>query len=262
MKFRYALPTRCFSQDLKQSIREIAAMRVEGVQLDLRNELRPNELGASGVRQFLRQLGEQNLCVASTAFPLRKPLADSELLDARLDAIRAAMAFSYQLRCPLLTLRPGLLPDPETAPAQWEFLRDLLNDLAAFGDHTGTTLCLTISFESPARVRKLLSDVTAGPLGINFDPVNSLGKPQSPGESFREFHSWVRQFRARDGLSDQDGGVEETVLGRGEIDWAEMIALLHEANYSGWVLLDRVAGDNASRDLALGLKYLRNLLPF
>ncbi|HUG18428.1 MAG TPA: sugar phosphate isomerase/epimerase family protein [Planctomycetaceae bacterium] len=262
MKFRYALPARCFSRDLKQAFRDIAALQVEGIQLDLRNELRPGELGESGVKQFLKQLEEQNLRVASTAFPLRKPLAEPELLDARLEAIRAAMAFTFQLKTPILTLRPGTLPDPESAPEQWELLCDVLNDLTRFGNHIGTTLCLSLSFEFPARVRRLFADVTAGPLGINFDPLNAVGGPQSPGESFREFHRVIQHVRARDGLSDQDGTIEETVLGRGEVDWTELIALLQEASYSGWILLDRISGENAPRDLAYGLKYLKNLLPF
>jgi len=38
--------------------------------------------------------------------------------------------------------------------------------------------------------------------------------------------------------------------------------LLKEADYRGWIVIDRTSGDDKVRDLSTGLSYLRQLLPF
>ena len=262
MNLRLALPTRCLANSLKPALREASRLQVAGVQLDVRQEVSPEQMGDTAIRHFCKTLQEMNLQVASGAFPLRQPIYDPQWLERRLDAIRKAMTFCFQLGTDVLTVRPGRLPDPETKHDEWKVLTEILNELTRFGNHAGVTLCLSLSFEFPERVRQLFEEVQEGPLGINFDPLNLIGAEQDPSSMFREFHAEIKHLRARDGLRNIDEEVEETPLGRGAVDWTELAALLFEADFRGWVLLDRTSGENRARDLASGLSYFRQLLPF
>lgn len=262
MSLRFALPTRCLSASLKTALREASKLQVSGIQLDVRREVSPEEMGATAVRHFRKMLDELNLEVASGAFPLRQAIYDAQWLERRLEAIRQAMTFCFQLGTGVLTVRPGRLPDPEAKHDEWKVLTEILNDLTRFGNQAGVTLCLSLSFEFPERVRQLLQEVQEGPLAINFDPLNLIGAERDPSAIFREFHADIKHIRARDGLRNIDDEVEETPLGLGSVDWTELIALLHEADFRGWIVLDRTSGENRARDLASGLEYLRKLLPF
>jgi len=262
MKLRYALPTRCLSTNLKQALLSATRLEVDGVQIDVRQELPADEMGATAIRDFRNRLREMNLSIASTAFPMRQALHTPEWIEQRLNSIRTAMTFSYQLGTDVLTLRPGTLPNPEEQPDQWQIFCEILNDLAGFGNHSGVTLCLSLSMEYPQRVRQLFESVSAGPLGLNFDPVNVLAAERNVSETFREFHREIRHIRARDGLRNIDEEIEEYPIGMGAVDWTELLALLHEADYQNWIVLDRTAGENRLRDLSAGLAYLRQLLPF
>lgn len=237
-------------------------MQVAGVQLDVRQEVSADEMGTTAIRHFRNSLDEMNLKVASGAFPLRQAIYDPQWLERRLEAIRKAMTFCFQLGTDVLTVRPGRLPDPETKHDEWKVLTEILNELTRFGNHSGVTLCLSLSFEFPNRVRQLQQEVQEGPLGINFDPLNLLGAEQNPSAIFRDFHAGIKHIRARDGLRNIDEEVEETPLGQGSVDWMELVALLHEADYRGWMVLDRTSGENRARDLASGLAYLRQFMPF
>jgi sugar phosphate isomerase/epimerase len=262
MQQRLAVPTRCLSNALKPALREASRLQVAGVQLDVRQEVAPTEMGPTAIRHFRKTLEELNLKVASGAFPLRQAIYDAQWLERRLDAIRQAMTFCFQLGTDVLTVRPGRLPDPDTRHDEWKVLTEILNELTRFGNHSGVTLCLSLSFESPERVRRLLQEVQEGPLGINFDPLNLIGSGQDPSSMFRDFHADIKHIRARDGLRNIDDEVEETPLGLGAVDWTELVALLHEADYRGWIVLDRTAGENRARDLEAGLTYFRQLMPF
>ncbi|MBD3674107.1 MAG: sugar phosphate isomerase/epimerase [Planctomycetaceae bacterium] len=262
MNFQYALPTRCLSSNLKQALLSAARMQVAGIQLDVRQELSSEQLGKTGIRDFRNRLEELNLKVASGAFPLRQAIYDPQWLERRLEALRAAMVFTYQLGSEVLTVRPGRLPDAETRPDEWQVLVEILNELARFGNHSGVTLCLSLSLEFPERAHRLFESVTEGPLGINFDPLNILAGEQRVDEMFRKFHHRVGHIRARDGLRNIDDEVEEYPIGMGAVDWTEFLALLHEADYQGWIVLDRTSGEDRARDLSIGLSYLQQLLPF
>ena len=262
MNFQYALPTRCLSANLKQALLSAARMKVAGVQLDVRQEVSPDQMGKTAIRDFHNRLQELNLKIASTAFPMRQSIYEPQWLEQRLEAIRSAMMFTYQLGSDVLTVRPGRLPSAEERPEEWQVLVEILNELARFGNHSGVTLCLSVSMEFPQRVHQLFQSITEGPLGINFDPLNVLANEQNVAEMFREFHSQIRHLRARDGLRNIDDEVEEYPIGMGAVDWTEFLALLHEADYDGWIVLDRTSGEDRARDLSIGLRYLQQLLPF
>src|SRR5262245_2402745 len=80
---RIALATRCLGLPLRGSLLAASSFGAAGVQLDVRDELKPGDLSETGRRQFLHQLEESGLSVASVAFPLRRALFDQEHLDAR-----------------------------------------------------------------------------------------------------------------------------------------------------------------------------------
>ena len=193
---------------------------------------------------------------------MRQAIYDPQWIEQRLEALRSAMTFCFQLGTDVLTVRPGRLPDPEQRPAEWQVLCEVLNDLARFGNHAGVTLCLSLSMEFPARVRQLLQAVIEGPLGINFDPLNVMVSENGLNEVVREFHAEIKHVRARDGIRNVDDEVEECPLGMGGVDWPLFLGLLHEADYRNWIVLDRTSGDDRIRDLSVGLSYLRELSPF
>jgi len=262
MSSQYALPTRCLSSNLKQAIISAARFQVAGVQVDVRQELSPDKMGATAIRDFRNRLQEMNLKVASGAFPMRQAIYEPQWLEQRLEALRSAMTFCYQLGTDVLTVRTGRLPDPENRSGEWQVLCEVLNEMARLGNHTGVTLCLSLSMESPERVRQLLKTVTEGQLGLNFDPLTVMAADHDLSVLFRDFHAEIKHVRARDGIRDINHEIEECPLGMGGVDWPQFLGLLQEADYRGWIVIDRTSGDDKVRDLSTGLSYLRQLLPF
>lgn len=255
---RIAVATRCFGHPLETSIRLAGEIGAGGVQLDVRDELRPTDLTDTGRRQFLHRLTERGLKVASVSFPLRRPLYDQQHLDARVGSLKKAMQFAYDLGASVLTTRVGPIP-ADGEGTSYPLLCEVLNDLARHGNHVGVTLAVVPVAESPETLGKLFDSVKAGPIGVDFDPAAFAIAKHSPSQAIRDLYSYVVHVQARDGLREFDGGGVEVLLGRGEVDWVELLPLLDEIEYRGWTTVVRTQGDDKLGDMTRAIKFLRQV---
>ena len=255
---RMAVATRSFQEPLKQSVQTAGTMGAQGVQFELRNEVRPGELSETGRRQLLHYLEEMNLTVASTMFPTRRSFYDLEGLDTRLAGTRQAMEFTYQLNATVMTLRIGRIPsEPESE--EYQILRQVMNDLARHGNRVGVTIAITPTRDEPAFLLKLLSEITQGPVGINFDPATFIMSGQNPSDALAKLEEQLMHVLVRDAIRDIDGGGMEVPVGRGEVDWEEFLALLDEAEYKNWLIIDRTQGEDRPGDIRRAMQYLKNV---
>jgi sugar phosphate isomerase/epimerase len=243
---------------LKDSIRAAASLAVQGVQFDAREELKPGELTETGRRQLLHTLEQQGISVASLAFPTRRSFYDDDQLDARVGAAKRAMELAWQLRARVVTARVGKIPDKESK--SYRVLQAVLEDLARHGNQIGATLAITPTHDTPQALAELIDSVKTGPLGIDFDTAVFVMSGHNPAQALRTLHAATIHFTARDAIRDIDAGGLETAVGRGEVDWVELLPFLDEIGYAGWVTVSRTQGDDRAGDAARAVKYLRNVL--
>ncbi len=252
-----AIATRCLSLPLKPALVLAAQLGAGGVQIDGRNELKPDELSATGRRELLHRLEEMRLSIAALDFPLRSGLFDPDRLDARIAALKQAMDFSSLLRCRVVTVKLG-----GKLPGENEPMKDLpltvLNDLAGHGNHVGVTLALGPGGDSPTALLELLRHVSSGPLGINFDPASVVSAGRSPVDAVAEWGAFVTHVTVRDATGKGDGTATEVPVGRGEVAWQELLAVIYELDFRGWFCVDRTQGDDRAGDAARAIQYIRS----
>ena len=257
-QFQFAIATRCFIQPLAASMTSAAELNVHGLQFDVRHELRANELTETGRRDFLHQMKERGLQVSGAFFPLNFPLYEPEKIDLRISAICSAMRFAYSIRATTLCLRIGQIPE-DAASKDRILLVEALSDLARQANHIGTSLAITPTNDSAETLRKLLDEIKTGPIGIDFDPAHFAMTKRSVVESLRTLHDLVLHVQLRDGNSSINGG-QETAVGQGNVDWVEVLALLGEMDYRGWLTSIRTQGSDPGYDMARGIKFIRQIL--
>jgi sugar phosphate isomerase/epimerase len=256
---RVALATRCLNLPLKESIRVAAESRVQGLQFDAREEIKPADLTDTGRRQLLHSLAERGLAVASLAFPTRRSFYDEDQLDARVGAAKRTLDLAWQLKAQVVTARVGKIP-AEKDSKPYRVLLDVLGDLARHANQVGAALAITPTHDSPAALAELLGAVKTGPLGLDFDPAVFVMSGHDPVAALRTLHGSVLHLTARDAVRDVDAGGLETAVGRGEVEWVELLPLLDEIGYPGWVTINRTQGDDRAGDATRAVEYLRNVL--
>jgi sugar phosphate isomerase/epimerase len=255
---RIAVATAPFRLPVRRAIVAAAECGAQGVQFDARNEVKPDDYGETARRQLLYELGERGLTVGSLTFPLRRPLHDAEHLDLRVSSLRQAMQFASQLRSRALTVRAGRMPE-ESDAAGLARLQDVLRDLSRYGNHIGVVLALTSAGDPPAGLIALINELKDGPLGIDFDPAASVLARRNASADLREAHSVVTHIQVRDAVRDVDGAGLEVPVGRGEVDWPELLALSGEVQFSGWLTVRRTTGEDIPGDCARAVQFLQNV---
>lgn len=253
-----AVATVNFNQPLKDSLLTAVQTGARGIQLAVHRELHPDGFNETARRQFLHYLDELNLKTSSLHLPMRRELSEMEGLDQRLSEIRKVLDFAWAMKTPLVTLRIGRIP-VDTESKQYELLREILNDLARYSNHVGSTLCLIPTNDSAESLHKMVTSLTAGLVGIDLDPAAFVLAGQKATDALRTLHQNVLHVQARDALRDIDGTGIETQLGRGQVEWDEFLALLAEIPYRGWITVNRTQGDHRIMDSASAIKFLTEL---
>lgn len=255
---KLALATEVFGLPLRESVLAAAEGGAQGVRFNARDELRPGDLTDTGRRQFLHLLGERDLAVAGLTFPTRRSLYDEEQLDARLAALKSAIEFARQLKSSILTFRIGRLPADDSK--QSAILVDVLTDLARHGNQYGVTPCVTPLAEPIDRLAALLSGIKTGPLGIDLDPAAVALAGDPPHEVYRRHHALIAHVLGRDAVKDLDGSSTEVAVGRGEVEWVELLPLLAEGDYRGWLTITRTPCQDRAGDALRAIKYLSRVV--
>ncbi|MEI8382623.1 MAG: sugar phosphate isomerase/epimerase [Planctomycetota bacterium] len=258
-QFRLAVAVRCFRQPLMESLKSARNLNVDGVQFDLRNEIVAAELTETGRKQLLHRVSELGLTISGASFPLTRPLTDPMEIDRSVADLRDAMTFAYSLKAKTLCCKVGRIPEDRAGKPRL-LLLEILNDLAAHSNRVGTVLCITPTNDSAEDLLALTSEVTAGPIGIDFDPAHFALTGRSSTEALRTLHAVTMHVQLRDGFRGFDGGGQEAVVGSGVIDWMELLAVMGEIDYRGWLTAVRNQGDDRANDIERAVKYTRKLL--
>lgn len=242
-----------------ESLKSARDLGVDGVQFDLRNEVVAAALTESGRKQMLHRVSELGLTISGASFPLTRPLTDPIEIDRSVTELKDALTFAYALKAKTLCCKVGRIPEDRTAKPR-RLLLEVLNDLAAHSNRVGTVLCLTPTNDSAEDLLALTSEVTAGPIGIDFDPAHFALTGRSSTEALRTLHAATMHVQLRDGFRGFDGGGQEAAVGSGVIDWMELLAVLAEIDYRGWLTAVRNQGDDRANDIARAISYVGQLM--
>lgn len=244
---------------LKRALQTAARLGATGVELDARRDIRPQELTGTARRQLRKMLDDLQLSVTAVRFPTRRGYNVTEDLDRRVAGTKEAMSLAYALGTNILVNAIGRIPeDPESS--SWSLLVNVLEDIGRHGQHCGAMLAAETGSESPESMQRLITALPDGFLGVNFDPGNLIVNGYSASEAARLLGPYVRHVHAKDGVQDlaQGRGIE-VQLGRGSVDFEELIAIFDQHNYRGYYTIECGAREHAIEAVGEAVQYLRRL---
>ncbi|MAT16900.1 MAG: hypothetical protein CMJ46_16695 [Planctomyces sp.] len=257
---KFGLATWPLNQPIRKALQTAADSDARAVLVDARNELPAREMSQTAQREILRFLGELGLSLTGFYFPTRHAIHDPQHLDQRIAAVKQTMQLATGLKTKVLLLDTETLPPrTEDNQAELKLIADVLTDLASFGNHLGVTICIKPAGGDLQQLREFLDEIKTGLIGINFDPATAVLNKQNPVDVIRLFHDRLEHVTARDATRTRDGVGQETAIGRGEVSWEEVLAVLSEAEYPGWVTVTRTSGERQRADMENGIKYLKNI---
>jgi sugar phosphate isomerase/epimerase len=245
---------------LRAALEEAARLGAAGVQFDAVGELAANALSQTGRREVRHLLRARQLALTALGCPLRHGLDEFENQQPRLEHVRKTMTLAHDLGTRVVIVQAGPVPETEQDPRA-AVLRESLLDLSRHGDRSGTVLALETGLESGAALADWLQRFDTAGLGVNYDPANLLMNRLDPLAAARSLAGWIVHAHAKDArAATASRAAMEVPLGHGDLDWLELLAVLAEIEYHGWLTIERESGTSGRADIAAGLAFLRRFL--
>ena len=148
-------------------------------------------------------------------------------------------------------------PQPGTyRPPDPSFVSQVDGALAELGrraDRYGVTVAFRSELSSFAALERALRQSGCPWFGVDLDPVSILRDDWDADEVFSRLGPHVRHVRARDAVSGADRRTKPAVVGRGSVNWGQILSNLDDAGYASWItvepteLPDRTAAAIAAR---------------
>jgi sugar phosphate isomerase/epimerase len=244
----------------KQALHTAGELGAEAVEIDARGEIQPSQLSQTGLRQLRKMLDDRNLRVGAVTFRTRRGYNVADHLDQRVAATKEAMKFAFSLGATVVVNQIGKVPTKPEDP-EWNMLLQVLTDLGNFGQHVGAWLAAETGSEDGSDLARLINALPPGTVGVTFDPGNLIVNGFSVRAALELLAPHVLHVHAKDGVRDvAQGRGLEVPMGRGSVDFPELIATLAEREFRGYYMIERDNSQNPVYEIGEAVKYLRSLM--
>jgi sugar phosphate isomerase/epimerase len=182
---------------------------------------------------------------------------------ARIDALKQTSDFAKMLNIPHLQTHCGFIPENPRDPLYDEAVL-AIREVAKYCAANGQEFLMETGQETPTTMFRALKDVDQPNLGVGLDTANLIlyGKA-NPVDAIDILGPYVKSMHAKDGkwpTNPMQLG-EEVLIGKGDVDFAQVFAKLHKIGYTGAVTIEReTSGPQQIEDVKAEKVYLENIL--
>ncbi len=259
LQLRIGIALSSLRLPFRQAMARAAALGADAVEIDARREINPQELTQTGIREIRKILEDQRLRVCALSLPTRYGYHVRDGLERRVEATKQALSVAFKLGAAVVVNYVGRVPESEEDP-DWTLLVETLSDLGRHGQHVGATLAARTGAERGEDLARLVKALPAGSLGVDFDPGSLIVNGHSPREALTALAPYVLHVHARDAARDiaQGRGID-TPLGEGAADFPELLGILEEHQYRGYLTVESPTAGHPEVAIAAAVKYLKNL---
>jgi sugar phosphate isomerase/epimerase len=240
---------------LRPALAQAQKLGTSGVELAAAGPLAPRQLSQTGRRELRQLCKSHDLQLIALACPLRKGLDVADNQEARIDYLKDCLALAYDLGPGKAVVQAGRVPEKEDNPRA-PLLREALAELGRHGDRVGGQLLLETGAEPGEILAAYLARFDTGSLGACFNPGSLLQNGHDPIAAARALHRFVGHAHATDARQVNPSRTQAVPLGHGDIDWTQLLGVLEEIGYHGWLSISEAQG---AAEAAAALGFLTKL---
>jgi len=298
-KPRIGIVAAALSTDPREAVIRSRKIGFEGLVFDAYSpQLSLPELSQSGRREFKQVLSAQDQqLIALRADLENKGFSPSTDIDRMLARVDRAMEAAVGMGTPLVCVDLGPLPEParkppakpsvdpnlagaiiiptaaeiaaasraaaeEEIPADTAFEASVdaaMTELGRRADRYSAIVAFQSDLSSFAALHRALRKVDCPWFGVELDPTAILRDRWGTDEVFSKLGPHIRLVRAKDATAGHDRRTKPAAIDAGDVDWAQLLALLDEAAYNGWLVIDPLELADRASGAKVGLAALRGI---
>jgi len=190
-------------------------------------------------------------------------LVPRETRTARMVHVQKASDFAKRCGIAAVQTHCGFIPENPN-DALYKETVEAMREVAGHCKKNGQNFRYETGQETPITLVRAIEDVGLDNQGVNFDLANLIlyGKA-NPVDAIEILGPYVQGIHAKDGLwptNPKDLG-EEVAIGKGKVDFPQIIARLKDMKYPGAVTIEReISGPQQMEDVRGAKEYLEKLI--
>lgn len=246
------------SHSPRRAIELAAELGADGIEFDAIGDLAPDQLSATGRRQFRQKILSQGLSIYGIGFPTRHGFDTLERLEKRIQLSLDALRLSSDLGSGILAKEIGQIPSERNDPQHAHFF-DAIEIIGSEAMRLGGRFSILTGPDSPDRLFGFLTDMNNYGLGVHYDPANLMVRGHNAYDGVRLLHGFMSGVHLRDAIRSGTSisGFREVPIGRGEVDWQRFLGALEEIEYRAAATVHREPGPTSLEDCRQAIAYFR-----
>ncbi len=195
--------------------------------------------------------------------PLTIGLVPPQTRTARIDALKRASNLAKRCDIKAVHTHCGFIPENPNDPLYADTVK-AIQEVASHCKANGQTFLMETGQESPVTMLRAIVDTGLDNVAVNLDTANLIlyGKGEPVG-ALDVIGKYVRGLHAKDGLYPTDPKKlgEEVPIGKGKVDFPEVMRKLHTLSYTGPITIEReISGARQEADIRASVAYLKDLI--
>lgn len=195
--------------------------------------------------------------------PLTIGLVPPQTRVARIDALKRASDLAKLCDIKATHTHCGFIPEDPNEALYSETVKAIA-DVASHCKANGQTFLMETGQETPITMLRAILDTGLDNMGANLDTANLiLYDKGEPVGALDVIGKYVRGLHAKDGLypTDPKNLGQEVAIGKGKVDFPEVVRKLHRLNYTGPITIEReISGARQEEDIRASISYLQKLI--
>jgi L-ribulose-5-phosphate 3-epimerase len=182
---------------------------------------------------------------------------------ARIDALKRASDLAKRCGIGAVHTHCGFIPEDPNDPLYGQSVK-AIRDVAAYCKQNGQMFLMETGQETPITMLRAIKDTGLDNVFVNLDTANLIlyGKGEPVG-ALEVIGKYVRGLHAKDGLypTDPKRLGEEVPIGKGRVNFQEVMRHLRELSYAGPITIEReISGPQQEADIRASKAYLERLI--
>lgn len=234
-------------------IEKAAELGADGIQVYcVEGEMAPANMGAAKRKAFKKRLADLKLTLAALCGDTGRGFFKPELIDLQIKDAKAFMDLATDLGTNVVTTHFGRFPKDEK-DAAWGMCFEALRKIGEYGASKGVYYASETGLEQPAGLLEFLKKVDHPNIKVNYDPANLAYQGFDQIGGVKILKGYIVHTHAKD----YKRAGEETLLGKGDVNFPEYLKALSASGYNGFLTIEREEGNTRVEDVAAGIKFLR-----
>lgn len=211
---------------------------------------------AERIAALIRQTG-----LTVSALSLLNKFTDPACLEDEIQAAATYISLAALFETKLLKMTPGVPASAQATDAHWNSLKEALKHLMPLAEKFGVRLAFETHMrqltDTLASSKRLLEMADSDRIGLTVDFLNMAFAGEKMSCVMDAFRGRMYNTHLKNGYIDKAGGWHFQALNEGAIDNQEILRMLHDAEYDGYLTVECLEPEAQDKPVETAIRDLK-----